>query len=242
MLWYELPIAKADVVTVISQKTKDELLRHTRSGRNKIKVVNNFVDPAFTHVPKAFNRETPVFLFIGSTPNKNLDRVLDAIKGMSCRLQIIGKITAGQQELIRNNGLDVHVEYNLKREEVVDRYRNADLVLFPSLYEGFGMLIVEANAVGRPVVTSDLTPMKEVADGSAVLVDPFDTGSIRAGIRKVVGDAALREALVQKGLKNVERFQIGTVVDSYVRLYKARDRYKEVFREAREGLGAGDRH
>lgn len=221
MLWYEWPIAKADVVTVISQKTKDELLRHTRAGRNKIKVVNNFVDPVFTYVPKAFNGQVPVFLFIGSTPNKNLDRVLEAIKGMSCRLQIIGVISAGQEQLIRDNGLDVHVEHNLKREEVVDRYRNADIVLFPSLYEGFGMLIVEANAVGRPVVTSDLTPMKEVAGGSAILVDPFNTASIRAGIQQVAGDAALREALVAKGLKNVQRFQIGTIVDSYVSLYIA---------------------
>lgn len=221
MLWYEWPMAKADVVTVISQKTKDELLKHTRSGRNKMRVVNNFVDPVFTHVPKAFNEQAPVFLFIGSTPNKNLDRVLAAIKGMRCRLQIIGKISAEQQEFIRNSGLDVRVEYDLAREEMVKWYRNSDIVLFPSFYEGFGMLIVEANAVGRPVVTSDLNPMKEVAGGSAVLVNPFDTDSIRQGIQRVVGDAALRGALVEKGLKNVERFQIGTIVESYVSLYAA---------------------
>ena len=86
-------MAKADIVTVISEKTKAELMNGIRFGRKKIKVVNNFVDPIFKYTPKEFNKERPVFLFLGSTVNKNLDRILDAVRGISCRLDIVGKLS-----------------------------------------------------------------------------------------------------------------------------------------------------
>ncbi|MBN9379458.1 MAG: glycosyltransferase family 4 protein [Chitinophagaceae bacterium] len=220
ILWYEWPMAKADIVTVISEKTKNELVKGIWSGRKKIRVVNNFVDPVFTYTPRKFKETKPVFLFIGSTPNKNLDKVLEAIAGVDCKLDIVGKLSASQQVFIENNKLDVSVSYGLSRAEIVEKYIQSDLVLFPSLYEGFGMLIVEANAVGRPVVTSDISPLREVAADAAILVDPYDAGAIRDAVLKIIRDETLRERLIANGRINVKRFQIETIIKNYIRIYE----------------------
>ncbi|MBN8855507.1 MAG: hypothetical protein BGO55_27840 [Sphingobacteriales bacterium 50-39] len=220
ILWYEWPMAKADIVTVISEKTKNELLKGIWSGRKKIRVINNFVDPVFSYMPRKFDETRPVFLFIGSTPNKNLDRVLEAVKNIDCRLDIVGRPSASQEVFIESNKLDVTVSYGLSRAELVEKYIGSDLVLFPSTYEGFGMLIIEANAVGRPVVTSNISPLKEVAADAAVLVDPFDVSAIREAILKVIRDETLRERLIANGRINVQRFQIETIIKNYIRLYE----------------------
>ena len=81
---------------------------------------------------------------------------------------------------------------NLSLDEVVRKYQQCDLLTFCSTYEGFGMPIVEANVVGRPVVTSDISSMPEVAGNAACLVDPFDSASIRSGIRRVIKDIDYR--------------------------------------------------
>ena len=178
MLWYEWPIRKADLVTVISEKTRTELLDIIGKRAFKIRVVNNFVNDLFEYTPKEFNKDQPGLLFIGSTENKNLDRVLQAIIGLGCHLDIIGKVSDKQRTFINSNNLKVSFSHGLTLEQVVKKYQESDIVLFPSLYEGFGMLIIEANAVGRPVITSNISPMKEVAGTAAVLVDPFNVDSI----------------------------------------------------------------
>jgi glycosyltransferase involved in cell wall biosynthesis len=219
IFWYELPLWKADIVTVISEKTKQELQRTMWLGRRKLQVIGNFVDPVFQYAERSFHRDKPVLLFIGSTENKNLTRVLDAVKGLNCRLDIIGCPTEHQHSLISSYGIDVELSYGITKAQVHEKYAACDIVLFPSLYEGFGMLIVEANAVGRPVVTSNLSPMREVAGGAACLVDPYSTQSIRAGIEKIICDPAYREELLRKGLENRKRFDLDSVVNMYLDCY-----------------------
>lgn len=100
-------------------------------------------------------------------------------------------------------------------------YAASDLLLFASTLEGFGMPILEAQTVGRPVVTSNLSSMPWVAGDAAVLVDPYSVESIRQGVRQVIGDRALRERLIQKGFENVRRFDAEYVAQEYVRIYEA---------------------
>jgi glycosyltransferase involved in cell wall biosynthesis len=220
VLWYELPMRKAGLVTVISQKTKNDLLQKIGYGKKKIRVVSNFVNNAFTYSPKKFNKENPELLFIGSTENKNLDRILDAIIGLSCRLHIVGRISAQQQLFIRDNNINVQVSFELTLEELVEGYKLADMVLFPSLYEGFGMLIIEANAVGRPIITSNFSPMLEVAGNAAAFVDPYNINSIRQGIFKVIENDDFRESIIQNGLANADKYRLDTVAETYFNLYK----------------------
>src|SRR6185295_15737253 len=122
---------------------------------------------------KTFNCDNPVLLFIGSLPNKNLSRVIEALKGLDCTLNIIGH--TDEQQLLRMKEYNINyiLEKNLSNKEMAARYEQADIILFPSLYEGFGLPVIEGFKAGRAVLTSEISPMKELADGAAWLVDPF---------------------------------------------------------------------
>ncbi|PZR04182.1 MAG: glycosyltransferase family 1 protein, partial [Flavobacterium psychrophilum] len=108
---------------------------------------------------------------------------------------------------------------NLTDEEILDKYKSADIVSFVSTYEGFGMPIVEANAIGRVVITSRILSMPEVAGNAAHLVDPYDVQSIRDGIIKVITDAQYRNALIANGYLNRQRFSAETIALQYAAIY-----------------------
>jgi glycosyltransferase involved in cell wall biosynthesis len=103
---------------------------------------------------------------------------------------------------------------------MVQSYVECDMLAFPSTYEGFGMPILEAQAVERPVVTSSVASMPEVAGEGACLVDPFDVASIRAGVLRVMHDAAYRQSLVVAGRRNCARFSPREIAEAYARVYR----------------------
>ena len=109
---------------------------------------------------------------------------------------------------------------NLTKEEVVQKYIDADILVFGSLFEGFGMPIIEANAVGRAVVTGNCSAMPEVAGNAACLVNPLEVESIRSGIMRVIRDDAYRLHLIENGRINKERFEAVKIADEYFQLYK----------------------
>ena len=101
-----------------------------------------------------------------------------------------------------------------------EAYENADVLLFCSLIEGFGMPILEAQSVGRVVITSNVSAMPEVAGDSAVLVGPLSINDIRAAIERVLADDDYRNTLIEKGLQNIKRFNAATVAQQYAALYE----------------------
>ena len=103
---------------------------------------------------------------------------------------------------------------------MLERYRKCDLVAFASTYEGFGMPILEANTVERPVIAGNVCSMPEVAGDAACLVDPYDVSSIRAGILRVIEDADYRESLMAAGRENRKRFQADVIANQYASLYR----------------------
>jgi len=161
----------------------------------------------FQPCPKAFNTDCPRILHIGTAPNKNLPRLCEALRGLRCKLDVVGRLDSGHLEALERNQIDYENASGLSDAEMVDRYRHCDLVAFVSTYEGFGMPILEANTVERPIVAGNVCSMPEVAGEAACLVDPNDVASIRQGIERVIADAAYRDQLVEAGRSNRERFQ-----------------------------------
>lgn len=217
--WYDLPVRRSALVTVISEATRRELLRHVCCDERKVRVVPNCVGDDFAPAPKPFKETEPEILHLGTAANKNLERLAQALAGLPCRLHILGRMSEKQRSVLEQSRIRYRNTPLATDAELVQAYQGCDLVTFVSTYEGFGLPIIEAQATGRPVVTSNRLSMPEVAGGAACLVDPFEVASIREGILKVSRDAACRERLVTAGFENVKRFTPKAVAKQYAGLY-----------------------
>ncbi|HQQ96801.1 MAG TPA: glycosyltransferase family 1 protein [Cyclobacteriaceae bacterium] len=217
--WIILPTHRVGAVTTISNSAKEELLKYARVPAEKISVIYVPILPGFERDIKPFNKEKPVLLQVGTKGNKNLTRLIRAIRGISCRLEIVGELDESMRQLLKECSVDFSNSCNLSNKEIIEKYISADVICFTSTYEGFGMPIVEANAIGRVVVTSNILSMPEVGGDAAHYVDPFDVESIRAGIIKVIEDDSYRELLIRNGLLNVRRFDVHEIGRQYAELY-----------------------
>lgn len=220
LFWYWLPEKRCVAITVISEATRQQVLRHLRCDPDKVRVIYCNVSEEFKPVPRPFNVKRPRLLQIGAGPNKNVEGIAAALEGLNCDLVIIGPLSPAQIDLLKQCRTNYINYVNLSREALLEQYHCCDMVVFASTYEGFGLPIVEANAVGRPVVTSNIWSMPEVAGEAACLVDPFHVPSIRAGISRVIEDAIYREFLVERGFENVKRFKIENIAHQYEELYR----------------------
>lgn len=219
-LWFTWPIARCRIVTVVSEATKADLIRLAGTPPYKIRVVYSCVAPEFTPQPAVFNATRPTILMLGAAPNKNLERMASALAGLRCAIELIGCPTPDQAAVFAAHGLDLRILGHVDDASVLAAYHRCDLLLFASTLEGFGMPIVEAQAVGRPVVTSNCSSMPEVARDSACLVNPFDPAAIRAGVERVIGDAGYREELVCRGFANARRFSAAKIASDYAAIYR----------------------
>ncbi len=220
LFWFELPVRRARCVTVISAETKRQLQRHVRVPDGKITVIPNTVSPIYRPCLRAFNSEYPRILQIGTKHNKNLARLVEALRGLRCHLHIVGRLDDRQTHSLRAAEIDYSSACDLSHAQMYRSYCEADLVSFVSLNEGFGVPILEANAVGRPVVTSSVSSMPEVAGRAACLVNPYDVESIRDGFNRVIQQPAYRDRLIEEGFENVERFRVEAVAEQYMSLYQ----------------------
>ena len=219
--WYWLPVRRVAAVTVISEFTRDEVLKCTGCNPDIVHVIPDPVPIEFSPYPKVFDQKYPVILQVGTSQhNKNICRVAEALRGIPCHLEIIGQLTELQREALTHNSISYREQWSLSDEQVVAKYQECDMVIFVSLYEGFGMPIVEANATGRPVVTSNIAPMSSVAGAAACLVDPFSPSSIREGVLRVINDSTYRSYLITQGFQNIKRFHAEVVAAQYANLYR----------------------
>jgi len=220
-LWFTLPSRHASQITVNSEATKWDLLSYIRYEPERIKVIHICVGSQFTASPKIFNSIKPVILQIGTAENKNLKRIIPALQGIPCQYIIIGKLDTNVKGLLAEHAIEYQsIERALSEDELLHQYQACDILSFVSTLEGFGMPIVEANGVGRVVITGNTSSMPEIAGDAAHLVDPMDISAIREGFLKVIDDAGYRNQLIENGFQNVKRFDKKRIGDEYFSLYR----------------------
>ncbi|MGB6882347.1 MAG: glycosyltransferase family 1 protein, partial [Microgenomates group bacterium] len=198
-----------DIVIVPSRASKEDLVK-VGVPKLKIVVIPEAVDPIFKPVKgskiadlKRKYRITGKYLLaLGVNFRKNTQRIIQAFEkvraGKDLKLVFIGYLfeKTEQRRGVRFVG-------HVSTDELPVFYSGAEALVYPSLYEGFGLPILEAFACRTPVVTSNISSLPEVAGGAAELVDPYDTDSIAEGIRAALGR---RKGLIKEGLKRVEDF------------------------------------
>jgi len=221
---------RAARVIAVSRQTRDDLIRFLHLPAEKVDVVHNGVSEAFCPAAPeevaAFRHRRglpPRFLFFLGTlePRKNIIRLLEAFarwkgdvgggKHEGVKLIVAGakgwsfaRIFAHVEEL----GLEREVIFPgfVPTEELPWWYRAAECFVYPSLYEGFGLPVLEAMACGTPVITSSSSSLPEVAGDAAITVDPRDVPALAEAIGRVMADAMLREEMRQAGLRQARRF------------------------------------
>lgn len=216
-LWIK-SLVMANKVVFISNKSLKEAEMLIKLKKEQANVILNPVSEEFRCAKKVDeNDDVPVILHIGTRPNKNLQRTIIALQGIECILRIVGPIDDEIRELLLKHKITYSQIQDISNEQIIQEYQNCDIVSFASTYEGFGMPIIEGQAVGRVVVTSDIEPMNEISNGSCPLVNPFDIESIKGGFMEAISNYDYYENL---GEKNVKRFLIDDKVEEYYKIYK----------------------
>jgi glycosyltransferase involved in cell wall biosynthesis len=223
--WYQWLVPRlarrARAIITVSKFSRDRIAEHCRVAPEKITVVYNGIDRAFrpqeaSCVEACAGRlalPRPYVLCVGSLePRKNLRRLLEAWNLLATRHSDVSLVLVGAEgKVFRDAGLThtpprVHLAGYLGDDDLPALYAGAEVFLYPSVYEGFGLPVAEAMACGTPVVCSDVTALPEVAGQAAELVDPLDVESIAGGVQRLLRDAQRRDQLRAAGLAQSRQF------------------------------------
>ncbi len=219
-------VARADHVLADSSATKTDLIELYGTAADKITVLYSGVDAHFkpvdaTAIAKVREKyglaDTRYILSVGTLqPRKNYSRVIQAlarVRGTGADLHFAiaggaGWLEAEMQRTIARTGLErfVHLLGFVEDGDLPALYGGARALLMPSLYEGFGLPVLEAMACGTPVITSDVSSLPEVAGEAALLVDPYDVAALAKAIERVENDSTLRTRLISAGSQQAGRF------------------------------------
>jgi glycosyltransferase involved in cell wall biosynthesis len=208
------PVVRAAArVIAVSEFTAREVSELCGVPPERIRVVPNGVGEPFAADGPAAEGDY-VLAVATLEPRKNLPRLAEATRRLGVELRVVGARGWGGVE-VAGNGVRWLGEPD--DDEVARLYRGALCVAYPSLYEGFGLPVLEALRCGAPVVTSAGTAMEEVADGAAELVDPHDAGAIAAGIERAT---ARRDELSRAGPERAARFTWRAAADATAAVYR----------------------
>lgn len=215
-------LKKADMIITVSNNSKKDLSNILKIPNEKICVVYNGVDhkifkPQVKPDAKkniGFPQNCKIILHVGSEERrKNVDIIIKAFHILQKKIPNILLVRVGEKskeisELIKYYNLDSKIKYlnGLSENELASLYNAADIFVFPSLYEGFGLPPLEAMACGCPVITSNTSSLPEVVGDAGIMVDPYDVDILASMMDKVLNDKNLRESMVQKGIERSSMF------------------------------------
>ena len=220
-------IRRADIVLTNSDYSKQEILSELGARPAKIRKITLGVDPATFHdrasvdhdrasADKVLERNglrPPFVLALGSTePRKNNVRVIEALRRLRPGYPDLSLAIAGNNwrgHVFDSNLLDhaVHLLGHVSDEDLPVLMQSAEMLVFPSLHEGFGLPVIEAMALGVPVVTSNVAAIPEVAGDAALLVNPIDVDQIASAMRRILEDRRLADDLRRRGRARASGFR-----------------------------------
>jgi glycosyltransferase involved in cell wall biosynthesis len=231
---------RADAIVTVSNSARDDIVRYLKVPRDKVKVIpgaasSHFrptTDPAkLEDVRRRYGLDAPYILYVGTIePRKNLVRLAQAFarlkkRGLSHKLLIVGQ--AGWQvgpvyAEVERLGLtrDVIFTGYVPLEDLPPLYTLAESLAFPSLYEGFGLPVIEAMACGTPVVTSRSSSLGEISGDAALLIDPLSVDELEEALYRIHADPSLRACLREKGVARAALFTWETTARATLDLYK----------------------
>ncbi len=235
-----LCVIKARMIAADSASTRQDLIQWCPSSRTKVAVPGVGLDSRFTNIaqsPPDLQELTslglagvPFFIHVSNgKPYKNTSRVIEAFgrvaKDIGHQLVIIGRSSAFSDQIHRSiERLDltdrIRFMGSVSDEQVIVLVRAATSLVFPSLYEGFGLPVLEAMACGCPVITSQRGSLAEVAGGAAFSVDPESVEALSRAITELAGDESLRDTLRQRGLRQASIYTWKAVADTVIQMYR----------------------
>lgn len=229
---------QANRVVTVSDNTKRDVIAYLGLAAEKVDVVYNAVDPLFRKLPSAQRQivrshyrliHEICLLNVGSThQRKNIPTVLTVLKMLRdrrlsvCLWRAGGSFTRKQQQYVDAHRLGDAI-FDLGKPdqtELINLYNAADLLLAPSLYEGFGLTILEAMACGLPVITSNVSALPEVVADAAIMVDPLDADGMVKSVIKLTSDRNLAASLAERGLQRAEPFTWRRTAEQVAQTYE----------------------
>ena len=235
----------AHAIITVSECSKRDIVKLLSVPPERIHVIGNAVDDSLYPVRDAWllasvrerYRIGPRFIlyFGGFDLRKNVPRLIEAYARLPAsvrkeyQLVIAGRyqhlghpLFPDPRRTVDRLGLEGSVIFTgqIREQDKAPLYSAATVFAFPSLYEGFGMPVLEAMACGTPVLTSNRSALPEVAGDAGLLIDPYDISQIAEGLRQLVEDQSLREDLSRRGLERARRFTWRQVADQTVRVYR----------------------
>jgi glycosyltransferase involved in cell wall biosynthesis len=232
---------RAGAILTISQSARRDILKCLRVPREKVRVVMGAASPRFQPVSAIAQREEararagltdPYILYVGTIePRKNLPRLVQAFaqlkrEGIPHKLAIVGQqgwqVEPLHREIARLGiAGDVVFSGYVPADDLPALYSAADAMAFPSLYEGFGLPVIEAMACGAPVVTSNSSSLTEVAGDAAMLIDPLSVESIAGGLRRVLCEPGVRDELARRGPERASYFTWEKTARATISVYES---------------------
>jgi glycosyltransferase involved in cell wall biosynthesis len=226
----------ADCVIAISEQTKRDIVQYLGIPESKITVVYQGCHQAFKEnytaaqksaLIKKYQLPKQFILNVGTIEaRKNIMVAVKALKNIDCTLVIVGRKTAYTKEItafIADNKLEQKVIFlhGLSPEELAILYQLADLFIYPSLFEGFGIPIIEALFSNTPVITSIGSCFPEAGGPSTCYINPTSVEEVSAAIRKILDDKALQQKMTNDGFKYVQKFTDETIAKNLLKVYQA---------------------